>query len=252
MKMLIGICNASKPDAARLHQMIEYCLTGLELDDGQKITAEIRHFHNGLSLLAQFEPGAFHVLVLDVFVPELNGVRCAEIVRERDLNCEIVFTASAPDYALRSFDVRAAGYLLKPYSLGQVAETLDRCRRKLSDRLRTLEVTSEREKINLPLCDIISIEIYGRTSIVHTRRRDILTNRSLNSLESDLGDPFLRCHRSYIVNMEYVNKLLDTEFVMIDGSEIPIAIDKKIGIKKHYFDWLFQRTWENGLRDAWY
>ena len=237
--MIIGICDDFTPDAERLRDMLESCLNRAEFD------LQIRIFNSSESLLNQFRPNFFHILFLDIYMPGLNGVQCAETIRESDSNCELVFTTSSPDHAMESYGVHAAGYLLKPYSDHQLAEVLEWCLAKLSAQLKTLEIISDREKMKIPMRDILYIEVYGRTSIIHTAERQIPTNRSLNELIKKLGDSFLQCHRSYVVNMEHVVKPIDASFLLPGGKSVPITVDNKNRIKKNYFEWSFRRVWES-------
>ena len=237
--MIIGICDDFTLDAERLKDMLESSLDEDEFD------LQIKIFSGSESLMNHFQPGLFHILFLDIYMPGLNGVQCAEIIRESDANCEIVFTTSSPDYAMESYGVHAAGYLLKPYSDRQLAEVLEWCLSKLSAQLKTLEIISDREKMKIPMRDILYIEVYGRTSVIHTAEQQISTNRSLNELMKKLGESFLQCHRSYVVNMEHIVKPVDASFLLPGGRSVPITVDNKNRVKKNYFEWSFRRVWES-------
>jgi DNA-binding LytR/AlgR family response regulator len=85
-------------------------------------------------------------------------------------------------------------------------------------------------------------EVYSHETILHLSGQNLTVVQSLSALEELLGGaPFLRCYRSYIVNMDYVEKLDDNDFVMKSGVRVPIARDGKKGIQSHYMDYVFGR-----------
>ncbi|MDR2889290.1 MAG: LytTR family transcriptional regulator DNA-binding domain-containing protein [Lachnospiraceae bacterium] len=85
-------------------------------------------------------------------------------------------------------------------------------------------------------------EVYNHKTTLYMTGRSLTASHSLSALEDILGgDPFLRCYRSYIVNMDYIEKIDDSSFVMKDGVYIPITRDGRKGILSHYMTYLLER-----------
>lgn len=236
----IGICDDLIADRTSLALLLDEYLSSRQLP------ATIAQFHNAEALLHAFAPGKFHLLFLDIYMPGLSGMELAKQIHARDLDCNILFSTTSKDYAIESYAVRAAGYLVKPYSMAELEEALDWCFEQLKDRLQAIEIISNREKITVPLQNILYLEVRGRASILHTTQGVYTTNVRLATLEESLGAGFLRSHRSYIINMHHIAMPLKDAFMLTDGSSVPISIDNINTVKQQYFDWKFLRTWEGG------
>ena len=119
--MRFAICDDSAADRRALVSMLQqYCA-------GRHVQAEIQPFADGRALLDAFAPGKYQILFLDIYMPALTGMEAAKAIREKDTGCQLVFTTTSEDHALESYGVYAAGYLLKPYTQGQLDETVDWC-----------------------------------------------------------------------------------------------------------------------------
>ena len=236
--MEFAVCDDGAVDRASLIAMIRrYC-------EQRKIPAGIAQFASAGELLQKFVPGKYHVVFLDIYMPGITGIEAARRLRERDTRCLLVFTTTSEDHVLDSYSVYAAGYLLKPYTEGQLKETLDWCIQSLSDQLQVYEFVSDRERRQVALGDIFFIEIYGRDAVLHTADKDYTFHRSLSEIEQELPEEFLRCHRSYLVNMRHIARALATDFLLKDGRLVPIGTGMGPSVRQRFFDWAFQQAWE--------
>lgn len=236
--MRFCICDDAAADRKRLLAMLHgYCA-------GRGVELQAEQFPNGDALLRAFSPGKYQLVFLDIYMPGLSGMEAAKAVREADPACMLVFTTTSEEHALESYGVYAAGYLVKPYGQAQLDEAMDWCMENLPPQAQTLELVSERERMQVPLGDILYIEVYGRASIFHTTGRTYTANRSLTALSGELPADFLRCHRSYIVNMNHIAKAAQNGFVLKDRSLVPISMENGAKIKQQFYDWMFKRTWE--------
>ena len=236
--MRFAICDDQAVDRRRLQAMVqEYCLE-------HKLKIEVDLFPDGKQMLDCFTPGKYQVLFLDIYMPMMRGINVAKAIREQDTACQLVFVTVSADHALESYEVYAAGYLLKPYTKEDLTETLDWCLENISPMAQALEITFERERVQLILSDIQYIEVYGREAVIHTKSRVYSTNRSLTELERELPGDFLRCHRSYIVNMNFVSNMSASDFLLQDGMKVPIGAALRTKVKQNFSDWMFQKVRE--------
>lgn len=201
-------------------------------------------FGSGRDLLFHFYPGKYHVIFLDIYMEEFSGLETARQLRQQDGNFSLVFATTSADYGVNSYEFRAADYLLKPFDLVDVRDALDYCIMELGDRLRTVEISSRWEPIQVPLLEIQYIEVQGHTVLIHTTRDCIPARRCLEELEADLNSPdFIRCHRSYLVNLNYALKLEEKEFLLTDGSRVPIGAHNRKKAKERFMEWSFEHAW---------
>jgi len=201
-----------------------------------KITA----FKSGDAFLGSFKPFVYEIVFLDIYMPGINGVDTARKIRETDRNVIIIFTTSSKDHALDGYAVDAMQYLLKPIEYKKLSTVLDKCHDRFADAMRFIEVLSDRVLVKILLRDILYVEVFDKTCIVHTHTGNIKTYSTLGEIEQLLGGlPFLRCHRTHIVNMAYIIEVLDDEFMLQNGERILIRRSDKLAIKQIYTDYVF-------------
>jgi len=238
--MRIGICDDLQEDRNHLIALIrDYYNTR-----GERV--ELFEYESAEEMLGGWRDNWLGCLFLDVYMDGISGMEAARRIRETDSNCMIIFTTTSPDHAIDSYEVRAADYLLKPFGRQEVEEALQWCEQSSAQHLRTLEIISDREPRSVPVRDILYIEVYGRMCVIHIQGEEIRTNRGLGELEEELADDsFLRCHRSYLVNMSHILRPEGSEFVMADHSRVPIAGESAAKIRQSFFEWSFRQTWES-------
>ena len=237
--MNIAICDDLDSDRETLIHMInKYC-------NDYNFKIELSTYENGNALLSDFTLGKFKLIFLDIYMNDENnmtGIDIAKQIRIHDKECIIIFITTSKDHALDAFDVEAMQYLVKPVSYEKLTHLFDRCQKLFSDSMRFIEVLSNRLSIKILLKDIYYIEVYDKTSLIHTNTKVIKTYTSITKLWELLGDtPFLRCHRSYIVNMFYIDAILDNDFLLKNGDKIPIRKEEASTTKQIYSDYFFEQ-----------
>lgn len=155
------------------------------------------------------------ILLLDIQMPEMDGMETAGKLRRRDKGMIIIFVTVAKDYVFQSFDVGAFHYLVKPFAEEKLAEVLQNAVRLVEERKAegtgrkkapSLMVTSKGEHIAVPLEDIVYAEVFNRKIIIHTMDADIEYYGKMKELEKEAGEDFYRPHRAYLINFNFVRK----------------------------------------------
>lgn len=233
--MNIAICDDLTRDRELLTEMVHrYC-------ESKGYSATLHTFSSGEALLAQYKAGQYQIIMLDIYMHELSGIEAARKIRAVDEDCVIIFTTTSVDHALDGYSVKAIRYLVKPVVYEAVEEALDKCRGLFQQAMRFIEVPIGKLTMNIPLKDILFIEVLNHRSFIHTPLKTIQTSLSLTELESKLGGkPFLRCHRSYIVNIQQVEEVLEDDFKVKNYQLVPIRKDSKTAVKQEYYDYLFE------------
>jgi DNA-binding LytR/AlgR family response regulator len=211
----------------------------------KSVECSIESFHNGEELLATFERKKYDLLFLDILMGELNGIDVGKRVRECDLDTEIIYCTSSKDFLMASYEVFALGYILKPFSMLQVGRLIDYFlykNRITSTQFVAVKTGSVQRKIYFK--EIIYVESMNKVVFFHTiSNGEIRVYGKLNDFEKELDDrKFLRCHQSYIINMDYIARMSDNEFVTLTNSLIPIRRRERKLIRDKYYEYLNRRT----------
>ena len=191
---------------------------------------EVCAFDSGASLLSGFAPHFFDIIFLDIYMPGLSGIETAQKIRTIDRDCRIIFVTSSMDHCLDGFNVWASGYVIKPIAQGKINDALHMCRDKLQYSSRTIEIAAGREgTVTMTFDNILYVEVYGRYCMFHLSTGKLFEVRvKFDEVEHLLGgSPFLRCNKSYIVNMSHIDRISADDFQMKNGDLVPIRKNRK-------------------------
>ncbi|MEA5083226.1 MAG: LytTR family DNA-binding domain-containing protein [Lachnospiraceae bacterium] len=232
--MHIGICDDCKKDIELLTRYIEQYIDTLHLD------YTLSTFESGEDFLESIPTKKYDMVFLDIYMKEKTGVETARILRKTDQSCLIIFTTSSLDHALDGFEVGAVHYLVKPLSYEDVQIGLNRCKQLFAQAEKYIEVKTGRVITPILIKDIVFAEVYGNTVLIHTNSEEIKAYISLDELAKLLpADIFLRCHRSYVVNMNFISSQDGSDFILKSGTKIPIPKKEIQLMRKYYTDYLF-------------
>ena len=189
-------------------------------------------FQSPLELLAAIEKGfSFDILFLDILMPGENGIETAKEIRQYDNNMKIIFLTSSPEFAVQSYTVGAYFYQLKP--------VWEESFFRLMDSVRSKEGITRIDLEKLEYCEVI-----GRTLFFHLGNGKVFESvGSLDDLFLQLKPygNFLRPHRSFLVNMDYIQNISYRAIKLISLAEIPIPHGKCSEIKNKYLEYAFNR-----------
>lgn len=174
------------------------------------------------------------LVFLDVQLYDRNGLDVLRAI-ERDRQPVVIVTTAHSEHALEAFDLNVVDYLVKPFDGSRFGRALDRARRVLAgeknvlreaqrtDRRDRFMVRSRREIIFVKVRDVDWISAEGNYARLHTRTESYLLRESMQNLDEMLSpETFIRVHRSAIVNIERIQKL-------VGGSEGAFSIILQTG-----------------------
>jgi len=202
------IVDDEPPARARLGQLLDDCAAQLPLQ-------VVGVADGGLAALehaARLQPD---VVLLDISMPDMNGIEVARHLALAPLPPAIIFVTAFDEHALQAFEVEALDYLLKPVRAERLLATLRRARRVLAPRVeqmastlgsvRTQMSVSERGRLVLvPVEEIVYLRAELKYVTIRTVAREFLTEESLSGLETEFGDRFVRVHRNALVARRYI------------------------------------------------
>lgn len=189
--------------------------------------------------------GGFDLYILDVIMPEMSGMKLAELLRSRGEHAEIVFLTVSRDYAVDAFSVYASGYLLKPPHKDQFDETVLRAVQKLArEKNDVLALKTRTGILKIPLHKIVMIESFNHTrEITMTDDSTFETPSTLSELFDQLREHsnFYMPHRAYIANLDNSVGIVRYELLMLGNRRIPIPKDRFATVQKLIRDYFFKR-----------
>ncbi|MBQ9120157.1 MAG: response regulator transcription factor [Lachnospiraceae bacterium] len=203
-------------------------------------------FHSPLELLAEIEKGMrVDILFLDVIMPGENGINVAKEIREYDSNVKIIFLTSSSEFAVQSYTVGAYFYQLKPIWAESFFRLMDsvisECKK---EQEFSLILRCKTGITRIELSRLIYCEVLGRTLLFYLENGKVVERvGSMDELCDQLAqyESFLRPHRSFLVNMEYVQNISHRAITLSNLTEIPIPHGKCSEIKNKYLDYVFRR-----------
>lgn len=208
---------------------------------------EYKAYTNPLELVAQIEKGLhYDVILLDVLMPGINGIQCAKDIRSFDNLVKIIFLTSSSEFAVESYSVRAYQYLLKPIRKENLFSVLKMLENESESAERNVFVVKSKMGITkIVLSKLQYCEVVNRKIILHlTNNEECECNLRMNELEEKLEifGMFIRPHRSFLVNMDYIQTLTTHSIVMENGLKIPVPREKYAQIKQIYMDYIFRTS----------
>lgn len=216
--MNIAVCDDDPRDRQQIAEM-----TGIAAA-AEGIACSLTCFESAAALLNAVEAGAaYHLLLLDVMMPETDGLRLAAALRKRQYRASIVFISANREMAMYGYEVGAARYLAKPPDAARLREALSFCyRTELARQVFMLPTLRGLRKLSVD--EIVYIESWGRGVRVVLRQGQEDCAIKISDMEKMLPDNrFVLCHRTLLVNLACVRYLRYCEMELDTGDTLPVS-----------------------------
>lgn len=206
----VVIADDEAPARSRMHDLIEDCARAIPV----QVVGEAS---NGRDLLRLLESTSADVVLLDVRMPEMDGIEAAQHLHKLPRRPAVIFTTAFDAYALKAFELHAVDYLVKPIRQQRLQDALSRVHVQSGPALEVLQQlqsharrhlsVQERGKVILvPVDKILYLRAELKYVTVRTAERDYLLEESLTRLEEEFGERFVRIHRSCLVARDFVER----------------------------------------------
>ena len=239
--MKIAVCDDNSVFLQELSGLLN------QYSESNRCYIEYTLFTNPLDLVSQIEKGVqYDVLFLDVFMPGINGIECAKDIRTYDNYVKIVFLTNSTEFAVEAYTVKAYQYLLKPIQKEQFFATLKQLEKENDHINKKLFVLKSKTGITkISLSQLEYCEVVNRKIVLHlTNGEECDCGLRMSELEEKLESlkMFIRPHRSFLINMDYIQSLTSNCLILESGVKIPIPREKNAQMKQMYMDHIFRQV----------
>lgn len=235
----IAVCEDEGLDREVLEQLIPKAAKKLRMDYC------MYWFSSGKQLLEAVDEGqSYDLLIMDIFMDDINGVETARLVLSRLPQVMIAFITSSRDFAVDAYELNALHYIVKPVGENDVIRLLARYLERTNQAEPVMEVQTSREKIVFPASAVQKIESYKKGVAVYIRGEDEprQIHSSFMSVEEGLDkNIFVRVARGLAVNMDYIDHISQGVCYFTDGTSALISRKDRAAVKKTYNDYLFRK-----------
>ncbi|MDE6917121.1 MAG: LytTR family DNA-binding domain-containing protein [Lachnospiraceae bacterium] len=221
--MRIAYCEDEAAQAALLRTMI------LQWADRRQVTVDVILYESAEEFLFKNETFAFDVVFLDIAMRQMNGVELARAIREKDRRLPIAFLTADKTFAIEGYEVRAVRYLVKPVTMEKLCGLLDEL---LAEQAHSAQeaacIAVEERGIVRRIAEehICYVEVLGHYTLLYLLDGSkIRIKKSLAAFVGELHQKelFVRCHRSFVVNLGHVEKISRTECRLSSGAALPVS-----------------------------
>lgn len=189
----------------------------------QQKQIRVQEFSDGSELVDNYKPD-YDILLLDIEMPHLDGMKAAEKIRETDQDVVIVFITNMAQYAIKGYEVNALDFIIKPVNYSTFSMRFTRAIGRVKNR--------EGRRVCLYLPDgpkwidsreIYYIDIQNRMLHYHTPEGVYSVRGTLKDVQEQLEDwNFVKCNQCYLVNLKFVSEI-KKNFVVVAGTELEIS-----------------------------
>ncbi|MCR4888082.1 MAG: LytTR family DNA-binding domain-containing protein [Ruminococcus sp.] len=227
--MNIAICDDEPVFLKQLHKRI----ADMKIPD-----CVIHEFTSGRDLLSFYVKGMYEVVILDVEMPDINGLQTAERIRHIDKSVIISFLTNYAEFAVQGYDVGAFRYILKTQPeyvyAKQLNSIIDECRQ----RFRMFTFTNKNLSFKFRLNDILYFEGHKRRVSLFTITGELEYGGDFSDICEEMQKyNFVMINRGLLVNLDHIQNISKYDVVLSNGKKITIGRTHKDAVISRYLDY---------------
>ena len=186
--------------------------------------ADVSAFGEGRALIDSADKAGYDVVLLDIDMPDLNGLEVALSFQAADRKPLIIFVTSHDELVYDSLQLHPFGFVRKSYLDKELKKVLEDAVEEVSSRDKHFFFHTASGDIKLQMDDILYFEAEGNYIKIKTGSDEFRFRETMQALEMSLkSDGFIRVHKGFLVNQEAVKIINSDKLVLNDNTEIPFG-----------------------------
>lgn len=183
--------------------------------------------------------GNIDVLIMDINIGEENGIMAAKNIQEKYPHIKIIFLTAYINYATEIFKVEPVYFLVKPIDAAKVYEAVDKAMDMIqNEQENAMMVNFRGEILKVRFSSIMFMESDRHVVKINTFTNTLTTSKKIADFLEELPENFCRCHQSYIVNMDKINKFSVSGIELNNGVIIPVSRNRYKESKEQFMSYL--------------
>ena len=182
-------------------------------------------FTNAIKALEYLKVYPVNLIFLDIKMPDISGLELATLIPKETM---VVFTTAYSEHAVKSFELDAIDYLLKPFNLSrflkscQKAQELFDLKNGQKPSSDSIFIKTGSEQVKITFDELLICEANGNYVNFHLKDKKILSRMTLSETELLLPSHFIKTHRSYLINIKKIEKV-ERHQVSLQGKNAPVS-----------------------------
>lgn len=219
------------------------CLQGWLHERFSRESVEISTFTSAKDLEDAVEQGLrADIAILDILLGKDNGILLAKQLFPSAAQTQVIFITGYVEYCSAVYETEHIYFLLKPLQEQAFQQAMEKALEAWREvGKKDLLVQTKKAIQRIPVSSIRYLESVGRKVRVHCQDEVVECYAMLSTLADRLPGSFLSCHKSFLVNLDYVKRMESNQFVLMGNEEIPISQARKAEAKRRFLDYVSRR-----------
>ena len=216
----IAICDNDLNDIKKLECILKI------ISINKNIKMNIEKFNHGKELMRVYKNdlAKYNVIFLEVDLDDIHGIDVAKYITKRDTFVKFIILSRTNKYVFEGYEILAINYLLKPGSGDRIEKELFRALKIDDNKENFYEISKKGIKKLIEINSIYYFEVNHRKINIFMGDWQVDYYEKLENIEKNLSERgFVRCHRSYMVNLSKINEIIKNELILINGNILPIG-----------------------------
>lgn len=183
--------------------------------------------------------GDADLLLMDIEIDQDNGIEVADTLQKQFPGLKIIFITGYIDYARYIFKVEPIGFVVKPIEEKRLFEAIDRAMERISaEQDQVIRIHYKGELLKLCTAQILYLETIQKVIHIHTLQRKYETRKRIDEMMKELPYNFVRCHQSFVINMDHIVSFSAGQAELSNGQKIPISRNRYRSTKEIFMNYL--------------
>ena len=235
--MNIAICEDNIEELNIINEYIE------QWSKNNNIKVKIDKYQSSESFLFEWtDYNKYDIVFFDIKMKKVSGIELSNLVREKNKVVDIVFVTGMIEYSLHGYKVSAMQYLLKPIKQDDIYSCLNKVLERIDstdESSKFMIIKTPKKSMKLNYDEIYYFEMFSPNIVIHTIKEEIALRKKISEIEKELkSSSFIRCHRSYIVNLKYVKSISKKTIILENEVNIPLSRNKYKEVNDYFINYL--------------